>query len=64
LKLIVESVFKEFVFLLLKHLYNFIPFIEKMIEFVLMVNKQGQTRMAQYFNWYPIQERVALEAEV
>jgi AP-4 complex subunit sigma-1 len=35
-----------------------------MIEFVLMVNKQGQTRMAQYFNWYPIQERVALEAEV
>lgn len=36
----------------------------KMIKFVLMVNKQGQTRLASYFQWYPIQERVALEAEV
>ena len=35
-----------------------------MIKFVLMVNKQGQTRLASYFEWYPIQERVALEAEV
>jgi AP-4 complex subunit sigma-1 len=35
-----------------------------MIKFVLMVNKQGQTRLANYFAWYPIQERVALEAEV
>ena len=35
-----------------------------MIKFVLMVNKQGQTRLASYFQWYPIQERVALEAEV
>jgi AP-4 complex subunit sigma-1 len=29
-----------------------------------MVNKQGQTRLASYFQWYPIQERVALEAEI
>lgn len=29
-----------------------------------MVNKQGQTRLASYYEWYPIQERVALEAEV
>ena len=29
-----------------------------------MVNKQGQTRLASYFEWFPIQERVALEAEV
>lgn len=36
----------------------------RMIKFVLMVNKQGQTRLASYFEWYPIQERVALEAEV
>lgn len=35
-----------------------------MIKFVLMVNKQGQTRLASYFEWYPTQERVALEAEV
>ena len=29
-----------------------------------MVNKQGQTRLASYFSWYPIQERVALETEI
>jgi AP-4 complex subunit sigma-1 len=34
------------------------------IKFVLMVNKQGQTRMASYFEWFPFQERVALEAEI
>jgi AP-4 complex subunit sigma-1 len=35
-----------------------------MIKFVLMVNKQGQTRLASYFQWYSVQERVALEAEI
>lgn len=35
-----------------------------MIKFVLMVNKQGQTRLANYYEWFPIQERVALEAEI
>lgn len=35
-----------------------------MIKFVLMVNKQGQTRLASYYEWYPMQERTALEAEV
>eukprot|EP01038_Epipyxis_sp_PR26KG_P010429 gene10429-14010_t len=35
-----------------------------MIKFVLMVNKQGQTRLASYFEWFPIQERVALESEI
>ena len=35
-----------------------------MIKFVLMVNKQGQTRLANYFEWLPVRERVALEAEV
>ena len=34
------------------------------IKFILMVNKQGQTRLASYFEWYPIQERVALETEI
>eukprot|EP00605_Chrysophyceae_sp_TOSAG23-4_P002222 GSChrysophyteH1.ASY1.ANO1.2465.1 assembled CDS len=34
------------------------------IKFVLMVNKQGQTRLASYFSWYPIYERVALETEI
>lgn len=37
---------------------------EKMIKFVLMVNKQGQTRLAQYYDFLSIQERVALEAEI
>lgn len=35
-----------------------------MIQFVLMVNKQGQTRLSSYYNYTPIQERVALEAEI
>lgn len=34
------------------------------IKFVLMVNKQGQTRLANYFEWLPVRERTALEAEV
>ncbi|POM80035.1 Serine protease family S10, partial [Phytophthora palmivora] len=39
--------------------------VEKtMIKFVLMVNKQGQTRLAQYYDFLSIQERVALEAEI
>ena len=29
-----------------------------------MVNKQGQTRLASYFHWYSMQERVALETEI
>lgn len=35
-----------------------------MIKFVLMVNKQGQTRLAAYYDWVSTQERVALEAEI
>ena len=35
-----------------------------MIKFVLMVNKQGQTRLASYFQWYSVQERIALEGEI
>lgn len=34
------------------------------IHFVLLVNKQGQTRLAQYNQWCPISERSALEGEV
>lgn len=34
------------------------------IHFVLLVNKQGQTRLAQYATWIPIGERTALEGEV
>lgn len=29
-----------------------------------MVNKQGQTRLANYFEWLPVKERITLEAEV
>ncbi|KAL0478769.1 AP-4 complex subunit sigma [Acrasis kona] len=35
-----------------------------MIEFVLLVNKQGQTRLAQYTNFKSINERTSLEGEV
>jgi AP-4 complex subunit sigma-1 len=34
------------------------------IQFVLLVNKQGQTRLAQYSNWFSIAERTSLEGEV
>merc|ERR1711935_225526 len=34
------------------------------LRFVLMVNKQGQTRLAQYYERLPMDERCALEAEV
>lgn len=35
-----------------------------MLKFVLMVNKQGQTRLAEYFDFLSIEERTALEAEI
>ncbi|EFC50807.1 predicted protein [Naegleria gruberi] len=35
-----------------------------MIEFVLLVNKQGQTRLAQYTRFKTINERTALEGEI
>ena len=34
------------------------------IKFILMVNKQGQTRMATYYDWLTIEERTALESEI
>lgn len=34
-----------------------------MIKFFLMVNKQGQTRLASYYDFLPLQERNALQAE-
>ncbi|KAF3341970.1 AP-4 complex subunit sigma [Carex littledalei] len=34
------------------------------IRFVLLVNKQGQTRLAQYFEHLSIDERRALEGEI
>jgi AP-4 complex subunit sigma-1 len=34
------------------------------IKFILMVNKQGQTRLANYYDWLSIEERSALEAEI
>ena len=35
-----------------------------MIRFILMVNKQGQTRLSQYYEYLTIQERVTLEGEL
>ena len=34
------------------------------LKFLLMVNKQGQTRLANYYEWMPIDERNAMEAEI
>lgn len=34
------------------------------VKFILMVNKQGQTRLANYYDWHSIDERNALEAEI
>ncbi|CAD7942153.1 unnamed protein product [Amoebophrya sp. A25] len=35
-----------------------------MIHFVLMVNKQGQTRLSQYYEFLSIRERAQLEGEL
>ncbi|VWU52775.1 AP-4 complex subunit sigma, putative [Hepatocystis sp. ex Piliocolobus tephrosceles] len=35
-----------------------------MIEFLLMVNKQGQTRLSQYYNDLTIEEKTILEGEL
>jgi AP-4 complex subunit sigma-1 len=34
------------------------------IKFILMVNKQGQTRLASYYEWLPVEHRIALESEI
>ena len=34
------------------------------IKFILMVNKQGQTRLASYYEWVPVEHRIALESEI
>ena len=35
-----------------------------MIQFILMVNKQGQTRLSKYYNSFSVQERTTLEGEL
>ena len=32
------------------------------IKFILMVNKQGQTRLANYYDWHTIEERSGASA--
>lgn len=34
-----------------------------MIKFFLLVNKQGQTRLASYYEYLPMDERIALQSE-
>ncbi|MFS7965338.1 putative adaptor protein complex, sigma subunit [Helianthus anomalus] len=34
------------------------------IRFILMVNKQGQTRLAQYYEYLTLEERRTLEGEI
>ena len=38
--------------------------IFEMIKFILMVNKQGQTRLSRYYDWWTVDEKVAMEAEI
>lgn len=33
-------------------------------SFILLINKQGQTRLSQYFEHCPLEERRVLEAEI
>ncbi len=35
-----------------------------MIRFILLVNKQGQTRLSSYYTWLSMEERIALESEI
>ena len=35
-----------------------------MIKFILLINKQGQTRLAKYFFDTTVEERMALEGEL
>ena len=35
-----------------------------MIQFILMVNKQGQTRISKYYNSFSVQEKITLEGEL
>lgn len=35
-----------------------------MLKFLLLVNKQGQTRLSQYYEYLSVDERSALEADV
>ena len=35
-----------------------------MIQFVLMVNKQGQTRLSKYFHYVTVKQKTTLEAEL
>eukprot|EP00771_Trimastix_marina_P000955 gnl/Trimastix_PCT/1993.p1 GENE.gnl/Trimastix_PCT/1993~~gnl/Trimastix_PCT/1993.p1 ORF type:complete len:144 (+),score=28.74 gnl/Trimastix_PCT/1993:51-482(+) len=35
-----------------------------MLHFLLLVNKQGQTRLAQYYKYFPMNERTSMEGEI
>ncbi|EKX73799.1 clathrin coat assembly protein, putative [Theileria equi strain WA] len=35
-----------------------------MIKFILMINKQGQTRLSQYYESYTLEEKCSLESEL
>ena len=35
-----------------------------MIRYLLMLNKQGQTRLSQYYEYIPIDKRTIMEAEI
>ena len=34
------------------------------LRYILLVNKQGQTRLSQYYTYIPVEERVSMEGEI
>ena len=42
----------------------YIHVVAIMLKFLLLVNKQGQTRLSQYFEYVPVEERVTTEADI
>lgn len=50
---------------LLKYTYLSVALFIEVMDFILMVNKQGQTRLAHYYNKFlPLAERISIETEL
>ena len=38
--------------------------VSVMLKFILFVNKQGQTRLSQYYEYVSVESRVVMEADI
>ena len=43
---------------------NYVRKVDKMLKFLLLVNKQGHTRVSQYYEHLDLEERTTMEAEI